>query len=64
MARAKKYPNAIYVRLSDEGKANLIKRAKIMGLKEAVVARIIIEHSLSGEPIKEGENVRNTQKNG
>lgn len=56
MPRPKKYPNLTYVRLSDETQKQLNKRAKIMGLAPAVVARIIIEHSLSGEPIKEGSN--------
>lgn len=64
MARPKQYPNAHYIRISDETQQQLIKRAKIMGLKPAVCLRIIVEHSLSGEPIKEAKNVRNSQKNG
>lgn len=52
MAKPKLYPHAMYVRLSDEGKAGLERTAEIMGLKPAEAARIILEHSVKGEPIK------------
>lgn len=51
MARPKQYPHAHYIRLSDEGNTGLAKRAKIMGVPPAVAGRIIIEHSVKGEPI-------------
>lgn len=64
MPKPKKYPHAMYVRLSDEGQAGLAKTAKIMGLQPAVAARIIIEHSVKGEPIKlkKGGNDGTVQK--
>lgn len=65
MPKPKKYPHAMYVRLSDEGQAGLAKTAGIMGLKPAVAARIIIEHSVKGEPIKlnkGGQYVRDQKK--
>ena len=52
MPRPKKYPHAIYIRLSDEGLAGLEKTATTMGLKTAEAGRLIIEHSVKGEPIK------------
>lgn len=65
MPKPKKYPHAMYIRLSDEGKAGLERQAEIMGLKPAVAGRIIIEHSVKGEPIKltkEGKYVRDQKK--
>lgn len=52
MARPKLYPYKITVRLSEEGGAGLERTAGIMELDPAVAARIILEHSVKGEPIK------------
>jgi hypothetical protein len=52
MPKPKQYPNKITLRLSDEGMAGLKARAKIMNLTDAVAGRVIIEHSVKGEPIK------------
>jgi len=57
MARPSKYPVKKMVRISAETDKQLEKRAKTMGLAPAVVLRIIVEHSLSGKPIKEGRHV-------
>lgn len=54
MAKPKQYPHRHYVRISDDTNEQLKERARTMGLKTAVVLRIIVEHSLSGEPIKKG----------
>lgn len=54
MAMPKKYPHKHYVRLSDNTQAELKEQAAIMKLPPAVVLRVIIEHSLSGKPIKKG----------
>ncbi len=66
MAKPKLYPHAYYIRLSDEGKSGLEKTAGIMGLKPAEAGRIIIEHSVKGEPIKlplkGGKDVRTQEK--
>ena len=51
MAKPQKYPVRRMVRLSTETNELLSRRAKVMGLVPAVVLRIIVEHSLSGEPI-------------
>lgn len=48
MAMPKKFTEYLGVRLSKRTRRNLKKRAEIMGLAEAVVARIIIEHSVDG----------------
>lgn len=63
MPRPKRYPNLVYVRLSDETQKELIKQAKVMGLAPAAFARAIIEHSLGGKPIKEGSDGTIQQKN-
>lgn len=56
MAREAKYTKRRTVRLMPETDEQLIKRAAVMELDPAVVLRIIVEHSLSGKPIKEGSN--------
>jgi hypothetical protein len=53
MAKPAKYKVRRTARFTEETDQQLIKRAKIMKLAPAVVIRIIVEHSLSGEPIKE-----------
>lgn len=53
MARPLKYPVRRMVRLSTETEEQLIAQAKVMELPPAEVLRIIVEHSLSGKPIKE-----------
>ncbi len=55
MAKPQKFPIARMVRLSTDVDKLLIKRAEIMGLAPAVVLRIIVAHSLTGTPIKEGQ---------
>jgi hypothetical protein len=65
MARAKKYPYKITLRLSEEGGAALEKTAGIMDLSPAEAGRVIVEHSVKGEPIKlseGGKYVRNQKK--
>ncbi len=59
MAMPKKFPNFLGVRLSDQGKAGLKKKAKEMGVKEAVAGRIIIEHTVI--PPKKIEEKSNEQ---
>lgn len=54
MAKPKKFPHRHYVYITDETNDQLKERADIMGLAPAVVLRIIVEHSLSGKPIKKG----------
>lgn len=55
MARPLKYPVRRMVRLSTETEELLMARAKVMELPPAEVLRIIVEHSLTGTPIKEGQ---------
>lgn len=62
MAKPKQYPHRHYVRISDDTNEQLKERARTMGLKTAVVLRIIVEHSLSGEPIKQGGSDGSIQK--
>lgn len=62
MPKPKQYPNKITLRLSDEGMAGLKAQAKIMDLTDAVAGRIIIEHSVKGEPIKQGGSDGSIQK--
>ncbi len=54
MAKPQKFPVRRMIRLSTETEKLLNEKAKIMGLAPAVVLRIIVEHSLTGEPIREG----------
>jgi len=65
MAKELKYPVRYYVRISTETDAQLTKLAGIMGLKVAECLRVIVEHSVAGEPIKlneEGKYVRPKEK--
>lgn len=55
MPKPIKYPVRRMVRMSTEVDLLLEKRAKTMGLQPAVVLRLIVEHSLTGEPIKGGK---------
>lgn len=61
MPRPKKYPHAMYVRLSDEGKEGLEKTAATMDLPPAVAARIIIESSVKAEPVNIIEKISDEQ---
>lgn len=54
MAKEKKYTYKITLRLSAEGGEGLEAKAAVMGLTPAVAGRVIIEHSVSGKPIKKG----------
>lgn len=51
MAKELKYPVRRTARLSEATDKLLQKKAKTMGLEIAVCLRIIVEHSLTGEPI-------------
>lgn len=57
MAKPAKYTSRRMVRMTGETEKQLIERAKIMKLAPAVVLRIIVEHSLSGAPIKPVEEI-------
>lgn len=52
MARPVKYPVKFYVRLKAETLDALTAKSKVLELTPAETARLILEHSLSGKPIK------------
>jgi hypothetical protein len=60
MARELKYPHRKYVRLSDEGEAQLKHRTMRLKQDEGIVLRAIIEQGLAAEaehmPKKEDES--------
>lgn len=52
MAKPAKYTERRIARFDKATDKLLVRRAKTMGIAPAVVIRIIVEHSVKGEPIK------------